>query len=379
MSRSQLHFIGLIVTIVAACWFSYDQLHDDGTAVTHAACPPTLSFTHVPAYGQTDPLEGIVTCANASTHQLVTYIFVGAGWWVKPTFANPITIIKPDGSWLTNVNTGTFDKTATMIMTFLVPISYTPPLMGGGGTLPAELFDNATVYERVLRFSGFLWDVKDSSEPVGPGPNHFSGDPRDVWVDGNGRLHLKVVARNGTWYSTEIVSRETVGYGTYIFKTTGAIDELDENMILGLFTWDNDAPAEHYREIDVEYARWGNLADPTNAQFVIQPWDTPGNLLRFQANLSGETATHAFAWHQDFVQFSSGNGHDYPIQVNDLFASWTYTNTNGIPADGPANARINLWLMNGNAPANGQPAEIIIDAFAYLPWQTIYLPIMQAE
>lgn len=351
------------------------------TAVNPLSCSPSLTFTHVPALGVTEPVEGTVSCADPAAHQLVTYIYVGTGWWVKPTFANPVTPINPDGTWLTNIHTGELDKTATMIMTFLIPSTYAPPLMGGGSTLPEELFANAITYERVLRFSGFLWDVKDSTGPVGPGPNNFSGRPEDVWVDGDGRLHLTITQRNGLWYSTEIVSRQAMGYGTYVFKTTGPIDTLDENMVLGLFTWDNEAPAENYREIDIEYGRWGNPNNPCNAQFVVQPWDTPGNLYCFLANLPGETATHSVAWRQNLVQFSSGSGHSYPIPAANLFADWIYTNTNNIPANGPANARMNLWLMNGSAPANGQPIELIIDEFSYWPpnWQSIYLPFISLD
>ena len=40
-----------------------------------------------------------------------------------------------------------------------------------------------------------------------------------------------------------------------------------------------------YNEIDVEWSRWGDpQQDP--AQFVVQPWDTPGNLVRFSAALA---------------------------------------------------------------------------------------------
>jgi len=50
---------------------------------------------------------------------------------------------------------------------------------------------------------------------------------------------------------------------------------LDENAILGLFTWDTNAPEQHYSEIDYEFGTWkGSFTD--NAQYVIQPWDTPG-------------------------------------------------------------------------------------------------------
>jgi hypothetical protein len=30
-------------------------------------------------------------------------------------------------------------------------------------------------------------------------------------------------------------------------------------------------------EIDVELAKWGQPANPINAQYTVQPWRTPGN------------------------------------------------------------------------------------------------------
>ncbi|MCA9922508.1 MAG: hypothetical protein KC421_09055, partial [Anaerolineales bacterium] len=221
-------------------------------------CTPAITIDVVPEMGSFDNLEGTVSCADPATHHVAVYIFTANGWWSKPTFANPLTLIQPDGSWNANYTTGGTDHLATMLIAFLVPDSYTPPLMGGGSTLPAELFANTLANDRVLRFSDFRWTVKQFDTPVGPGPNLFSGLPEDVWIDGNGRLHLTISQHNGQWFSTEVFTRETLGYGTYVFYTTGQLDQLDENIILGLFTWDNNAPANYYREIDIEIAKWGN-------------------------------------------------------------------------------------------------------------------------
>ena len=40
-----------------------------------------------------------------------------------------------------------------------------------------------------------------------------------------------------------------------------------------------------------------------------------------------------------------------------------------IPAPGATtHARMNLWLLNGAAPTNGQPYEVIIRLFSYEPY-----------
>ena len=44
-------------------------------------------------------------------------------------------------------------------------------------------------------------------------------------------------------------------------------------------------------------------------------------------------------------------------------AQWTYTET--VPLSCDENVRLNLWLMNGNAPLNGQEAEVIVTKFVF--------------
>ena len=75
-----------------------------------------------------------------------------------------------------------------------------------------------------LTFAGRNWRVKSSLVPVGPGPNLFSNNAEDVFVDAQGRLHLRIVNRGGQWYSTEVISTGAYGYGTYTFQLAGAVD-----------------------------------------------------------------------------------------------------------------------------------------------------------
>ncbi|MCP4002634.1 MAG: hypothetical protein GY725_00425 [bacterium] len=56
-------------------------------------------------------------------------------------------------------------------------------------------------------------------------------------------------------------------------------------MTFGFFSWDpygDGSPLQPSREIDidvdVEDGRSGNPGDSNNAQFVVQPYSTPGNL-----------------------------------------------------------------------------------------------------
>jgi hypothetical protein len=38
-----------------------------------------------------------------------------------------------------------------------------------------------------------------------------------------------------------------------------------------------------------------------------------------------------------------------------------------VPKPGDERVRLNLWLYGGNAPSNGQPVEIVVEAFAFAP------------
>jgi exo-beta-1,3-glucanase (GH17 family) len=111
-----------------------------------SATDPILRFTFVPQINTTDNLKGQVCQINSAGYEIAVYIKVGSGWWTKPTWANPLTFINSDGSWICDITTGGIDSTANEIAAFLVPNGYTPPQMSGGNTLPAELYSNAIAH-----------------------------------------------------------------------------------------------------------------------------------------------------------------------------------------------------------------------------------------
>lgn len=333
-------------------------------------CPPAIEFTYVPPYGSFEHLEGRTECVIPSDHRVAVYIFV-SGWWNKPTWAQPLTLIEDDGTWTTDITTGGTDQLATKIAAFLVPSGYDPPLMRGGQTLPSALFSDAVTYTmverepvfRTIEFSGYRWNVKASETRAGPGPNYFSNSQEDVWVDEEGHLHLRIAHRNSRWYCTEVFTADPLGYGVYTFTLGGRVDQLDRNVVLGLFTWDDTAPEHLYREIDIEFSRWGE-EEAANAQFVVQPWDREGNRHRFHMTLEGEDSTHYFDWKEDSVQFSSHQGR--PPDLGSEIERWTYVGSD-VPPAGIGNARMNLWLLDGTPPSDGQEVEVVIESFEFVP------------
>ena len=363
-----------------------NQPPNQSGAFTEPACVSSITFTHKPTFGSAPPftspdeytLRGRVDCIDdLANYKVAVFIYI-PGWWVKPNFNNPLISINPDGTWNAIVYTCCSDHLAVKYAAFLYHNNNIPSVspflaVGGNTTLPNELYtySQAALIEdrlRTIEFSGHTWNVKESNDTqVGPGGNYFSSDGNDVWVDGSGNLHLTISQKNGKWYSTEVFTQDSLGYGTYTFVTASPIDQLDKNAVLGLFTWDDDAPP-YYREIDIEFSRWGeDLAE--NSQFVVQPHDQAGNRHRFYTTLTGSYSTHGFKWEKDQVNFFSNQGH--PPLLGDEIETLHYTGPN-VPAGGPVNARINLWLFNGVPPSNGQKIEVVIESFSYVSVPTTF-------
>jgi len=217
----------------------------------------------------------------------------------------------------------------------------------------------AAATARTISFSGLNWTVKSSQGDLwGPGPNNFSDAQDNVWVDSEGRLHLKITFENGAWKCAEVIAQQSFGYGTYRFTLATDVADLDPNVVLGLFTW-NDDPAFNHREVDIEFSRWGNRLDPTNAQYTVQPYTASANLKRWTLYGGYEATVHSFRWTKTGIAFASSSNNT-PLQ------QWNYTRKNGIPKAGGENPRINLWLFQGAAPQNGQPVEVIVSKFEFL-------------
>ena len=222
--------------------------------------------------------------------------------------------------------------------------------------------DSAATLTRSITFSGYEWLVKDGFS--GPGPNRFSDSLRSVWVDQQGRLHLRLERRRGKWYAAEVVLAQTPGYGTYQFGVDSRVDNLDLNVVLGLFTWCTN-PAADNCEIDMEFSRWGDELNQ-NAGYVVQPYDEPGHAYSFELPPESPT-THSFTWKPSTVFFQSHSRVQDPLGSIDEIQSWTYIQT--VPPPDGAAARINLWLRGGLRPASKKTksVEVVISSFAFEP------------
>lgn len=220
-----------------------------------------------------------------------------------------------------------------------------------------EASDQTSIY-----WSGLTWDVKHAKHKQGPGPNFFSANRKSVWVDEHGLLHMTIRHVNGNWICSEIICKETLGYGKYSFLLSSPVDQLDPNAVLGLFTW-RAVGGRHNNEIDIEISRWGNSSSP-NAQYVVQPYTIPGNIYRFRMSQQGGFSTHEFLWMPEAIYFHSFHGHYNSIGDYPEIKSWIYTKSM-IPNPRNTHVRINLWLNNSRGPAKKKDIEVVIKAFNF--------------
>jgi hypothetical protein len=213
---------------------------------------------------------------------------------------------------------------------------------------------------RILQFSGYTWLVESSADKTeGPGPNLFSDSKENVWFDSRGKLHLKITQRNDKWYCASLTLLSSPGYGKYIFYLDSRIDQLDANVVGGLFSYKSDL-----EEIDIEFSQWG-IPGNSNAQFSVQPSQLANNKKAYNIILSNPQSTHWFNWQKDRIDFASiqGQSSELPSAAN-IIQRWSYTGPD-IPPLSVENIKINLWLYQGKPPANLQEAEMVISGFEF--------------
>lgn len=274
-------------------------------------------------------------------------------WYIQPAVAQPYTDIQTDGTW-SNL-TYPWDRMAAL----LVDGSYVPGSVrddhpaADPGVLDFDEYPDKSL--RFIDWSGYRWRVK-AGDLLDPGPNYFSGDPANVWIDGLGQLHLKTEFRDGKWYCAEVVMDEFLGYGTYTFHMSSRVDDFDYNIVFAGFLYETIN-----QEFDIEFSK--RLANPFNSQYVIQPYYHTGNITFFDMPADVQTS-HSMEWRSDKIVFKSWFGHDPTPLPADIINSWEYTGAD-IPSPTDERMIFNLYLFGGEAPVGGLPDEAIISSFEF--------------
>src|SRR6266403_4080358 len=222
---------------------------------------PSISFTHIPPAAQggrerVDTISGRVRNARPK-QQIVVYAHSGQ-WWVQPWPDHPFIPINPDSTWSAETHLG-FEYAALVVEPDYRPLSTmdVAPTQGGSValvTIVKGVGSPQLAPTRSLKFSGYDWGVRMIESDKGGTNNLY--DPENAWTDPSGALHMQIKEKSGRWSCAEIFLNRSLGYGTYSV-TVRDTSHLEPAAVFSMFTFDEWASQEHFREMDVEAGGWG--------------------------------------------------------------------------------------------------------------------------
>lgn len=338
------------------------------TSCRQAAKPgaePKILFTQVPErdpgnQAKQDVMEGTVSGAKPG-QLLVLYAKTGGRWWLQPLLSAPFTPIAPDGVWRNETHLGT-DYAVLLVDPGYHPVPVLDQLPPSGRGVAATAVtpgpEKSSSY--FVDFSGFNWRVRQRPSNRGGTLNPY--DPKNVFVDKSGVLHLRILNRDGKWTASEINLTQSLGYGTYSFIVED-ISKLDPSAAFGIFTWDYSTGHENNREFDITISQWGDAQDK-NAEFVLQPTIAAGNSARFMAPAGKLKLT--IIWEAGRLTMVASR----ILPSGESAVVYQHVFTSDVPTPGLESLRMTLFPYKkpNEKDFNLQgPADVAIDRFEYLP------------
>ena len=323
--------------------------------------PPSIEFTLLPPVREGSPdivdtIAGRVTGARPGQRVV---LFARSGvWWVQPLADRPFTTIQQDSTWKNSTHPG------SAYAALLVDADYKPPLTvnvlpdKGGPVRAVATADGPELVHpppKKLDFSGYEWLVRQTTGKPGGSRNLYG--VANAWVDTSRFLHLRIAENSAGWTSAEVALSRSLGYGSYRFVVSD-ISQLEPPVVLNISTWDDSGPN---REMDFEISRWGEPAGK-NAQYVVQPYYVPANVVRFL--FPAGRLTHSFDWEPGRVFFRTVRGSASGARP-DVVAAHAFTS--GVPSPGRETVRMNLYVFDNRRVRLQHGAEVIIEKFEYLP------------
>lgn len=339
------------------------------TAVWIAACgtppPPRITFTEVPMAGRGGPIRTATIAGHVEGarpgDRIVLFAKTPQQWYVQPLRTKPFTAIDAQGRWSNTIHLGIEyaaivvrgDYRPAATVTALPEISHSVPAVasvkGRGNYTGARA--------KPLQFSGYEWEVRERVSDRG-GRNEYSA--ANAAVDAAGALRLKLARRDDLWTSAGACLTRPLGYGTYVF-IIGDMTAIDPAARLALFTFDESARAEQFREMNIDL--WhGDTPGVWDGQFVLQPNYLPVNLHRF--SLPGGQVSYTMRWEPGVVAFKSMRG-NFLEGPGAAIASQTYTT--GVPSAGNARVCAGFYYYRRGGREPRADTEIAIERFQYLP------------
>lgn len=220
--------------------------------------------------------------------------------------------------------------------------------------------------QREIIWQGHTWNITNGGM-AGVAP----GNPKNVFLDSHGYLHLNIKSRDGKWSASELFTADNLGFGTYQWVVEGDVWNMDPVAVLGLFPYgpEHGIGKDGSNEIDIEFSQWDNTCD-CDADFTIYPSVRRKNghssfNRDFTISDGTRLTTARMMWSSTSVVFILMSG-DQPIGTTaNVLKTSTYksSNTANIPQQ-PLPVGINFWAFTAD-PATNQTA--VIRSFQYIP------------
>ena len=347
-------------SLLLACCITQSscQLH-------HASSGPSIEFTHIPPAAQGGP-ERIDTISgrvrNARPKQKIVIYAHSGQWWVQP-FPDRLIPINAGSTWSTETHLG-FEYAALLVDPGYHPLPTTDvaPTQGGPVALVTIVKGAGTPQFNPtgsLKFSGYDWGVRMVASDKGGANNLY--DRENAWTDRSGALHMEIKKKSGSWSCAEIFLNHSLGYGTYSV-TVRDTAHLEPAAAFSMFTFDETASEQRFREMDVEVHGRGDGANKSNAQYAIQPFYRPGNLYPF-ATPSG-VITYVLHWEPGHATFKTFRGRSSSAAAQ-LASEHEFTFA--IPGPGQAKLRLIFFVVASAKTPMQRPSEVVVEKFEYLP------------
>lgn len=327
---------------------------------------PSIEFIHIPSAAQggperVDTISGKVRNARPN-QQIVIYAHSGQ-WWVQPFPDHSIIPIKADSTWSTQTHLG-FEYAALLVDPGYHPLPTmdVAPTQGGPVALVTIVKGAGTPQlapTGSLGFSGYAWSVRMIASDKGGSNNLY--DSKNAWTDASGALHMQIKKESDKWSCAEIFLNRGLGYGTYAV-TVRDTSHLEPAAAFSMFTFDDLASDQHFREMDVEVHGQGDTTNKNNAQYAIQPFYIPGNLFPF-AVPSG-TLTYVLRWEPGHAIFKTFHGKSSKAGAQ-LVSEHEFTFA--IPGPGQAKLRLIFFVVASDKNPMQNPSEVVVEKFEYLP------------
>lgn len=226
---------------------------------------------------------------------------------------------------------------------------------------------------------GLHWMTRtDTWHPGGPAANQ-KWNPRALRKRDDGSIEISISTVGGEPLSAEIVSAESMGYGTfeasYELIAPARMRDMHKNIVWGIFPFDWDDPYPGYQEIDiVEDSYWSGYTDMVGKYTLYPQGEDSGKHLTDRPwTQTGKGATVRMTWTPGKVLWETWESHLTESEARTTPAAqggyFSGSITNGIPVPRTQRVHINLWAFKGQGGWESIPATTMhLKDFKFTPW-----------